>query len=412
MPAPTFRFVHAADLHLDTPFASIGRVAPEIADRLRDASLEAFDALVRMAIEREASFVVFAGDTYDCADRGVRAQLRFLRGVERLGERRIPVFVAHGNHDPLDGWSAVRRAPDNLVVFGGETVETHTVARAGEALAQVYGISYAQRDVTENLALRFQRREGPGLHVGVLHCSVGSQPEHPAYSPCSVADLTAAGIDYWALGHIHQYQRLCEGRPWIVYPGALQAAKSNETGPKGAVVVEATGDAVESVNFIELDRVRFERVELDISGEADLPSLRKTLLSRAVSDGGDVLLTIALAGRGPLHRDLRRPGALADLLRDVRDELGVASPFVWVDRIVDQTRAELDRAAIRRRGDFSAELTRLVDELRADPEALRTLLAEPAVSRIIGAGEVDDSESLLAEAEERALDLLESGQER
>src|SRR5437899_9714994 len=150
MQGPEFRFVHAADLHLDTPFASIGRVAPEIADRLRDASVEAYDALVGMAIEREAAFVVIAGDAYDSADRGVRAQLRFLRGVERLGERGIRVFVAHGNHDPLDGWSAVRRAPDNLAVFGGDAVEPHTVMRAGLALAQVYGVSYCRRDVTED----------------------------------------------------------------------------------------------------------------------------------------------------------------------------------------------------------------------------------------------------------------------
>src|SRR5438093_1078458 len=146
MTPPRFRFVHAADLHLDTPFASIGRVAPEIADRLRDASLEAFDALVRMTIDRDAAFMVVAGDTYDNADRGVRAQLRFLRGVERLGESGIPVFVAHGNHDPLDGWSAVRRTPGNLVVFGAEAVEAYAVTRAGDALAQVYGISYGRRE--------------------------------------------------------------------------------------------------------------------------------------------------------------------------------------------------------------------------------------------------------------------------
>src|SRR5450755_2923792 len=127
MPGPKFRFVHAADLHLDTPFVALGRVAPDIAGRLRNASLEAFDALVRMAVERQAAFVIFAGDIYDSADRGVRAQLRFLRGVERLGERGIPVFVAHGNHDPLDGWSAVRRRPENLVVFGADAVERHTV---------------------------------------------------------------------------------------------------------------------------------------------------------------------------------------------------------------------------------------------------------------------------------------------
>src|SRR5947207_11647809 len=140
MPGPKFCFVHAADLHLDTPFASIGRAAPEIAGRLRDASLEAFDALVRLAIERAAAFVVVAGDAYACADRGVRAQLRFLRGVERLGERGIPVFVPHGKPDPLDGWSALRRAADNPVVFGGEAGATHTLLAGGAVLAPGDGI--------------------------------------------------------------------------------------------------------------------------------------------------------------------------------------------------------------------------------------------------------------------------------
>src|SRR5436853_715225 len=103
MPGPEFRFVHAADLHLDTPFASLARVAPEIAGRLRDAALEAYDALVDLAIAREAAFVVLAGDTYDCADRGVRAQLRFLRGVERRAQAGIQVFAAPGHHAPHDG---------------------------------------------------------------------------------------------------------------------------------------------------------------------------------------------------------------------------------------------------------------------------------------------------------------------
>ena len=279
MPGPKFRFIHAADLHLDTPFAAIGRVAPEIAGRLRDASLEAFDALVGMAIEQEAAFVIFAGDIYDSADRGVRAQLRFLRGVERLGEHGILVFVAHGNHDPLDGWSAVRRLPENLVVFGSRRRGDRTPSDgATTPWAHLYGISYPRRDVTENLALRFQRRDAPGLHIGVLHCNVGSQPEHAAYSPCTVADLAAAGMDYWALGHIHQHERLAEGRPWIVYPGSLQAVKSNELGPKGAVMVEVAGRQVTDVEFIALDRVRFARIDVDIAGESDLRSLQKTIL--------------------------------------------------------------------------------------------------------------------------------------
>ncbi len=141
-----------------------------------------------------------------------------------------------------------------------------------------------------------------------------------------------------------------------------------------------------------------------------MPGLRKAILDSAVGDGLDQVLTITLTGRGPLHGDLRRRGAIDDLLRDVRDELGIASPFVWIDRIADQTRAELDRETIARRGDFSAELTRLVDGLRDDPEALRDLL-----SRILQPSdrfEPDDAETLLREAEELALDLLESEQRR
>jgi DNA repair protein SbcD/Mre11 len=408
MLGPRFRFVHAADLHLDTPFAMMGRVAPAIAERLRDASLEAFDALVRMAIDREAAFAIFAGDIYDRADRGVRAQLRFLRGVEKLGERGIRVFVAHGNHDPLDGWSVGARLPDNLVVFGSDEVETHTVMNGGEPLAQLYGISYGRRDVTENLALRFRRGDGTGLHIGVLHCNAGSQPEYASYSPCSIADLNRAGMDYWALGHIHQYGLLAERRPCIVYPGSLQAGKSNEIGPRGAVLVEVAEGAVERVDFVPLDCVRFARAALDISGGVDLPDLRKAILNCATGEGLDQVLIITLSGRGPLHGDLRRRGTVDDLLRDVRDELGIASPFVWIDRIVDQTRPELDREAIRSRGDFSAELMRLVDGLRADPDGLESLLA--GILQPSDRFEPDEGESLLQDAEELALDLLEGEQ--
>jgi exonuclease SbcD len=124
-----------------------------------------------------------------------------------------------------------------------------------------------------------------------------------------------------------------------------------------------------------------------------------------VSGATDLLLTVVLTGRGPLHRDLRRAGALDDLLREVRDELGTASPFVWIDRIIDRTGAELDREAIARRGDFSSELIRLSNDLRARPEVFKQTTEE--IWRLGERFEIDDAESLLREAEERALDLLE-----
>ncbi|MEX1265086.1 MAG: DNA repair exonuclease [Actinomycetota bacterium] len=134
----SFCFIHAADLHLDTPFQGIGQVTPWVADALRDASLEAFDALVELALNRNAAFVVFAGDIYDGAERGVRAQLRFKRGLERLSDAGIWSFVVHGNHDPIaTGWSVIRSDwPELVKIFGSEIVDAVTVEKDGEPICE------------------------------------------------------------------------------------------------------------------------------------------------------------------------------------------------------------------------------------------------------------------------------------
>jgi DNA repair exonuclease SbcCD nuclease subunit len=240
-----FCFIHAADLHLDTPFEGIGQVAPHVAEALRDASLEAFDALVELAFARNAAFVVFAGDIYDGADRGIRAQLRFRRGLERLSDAGIWSFVVHGNHDPVaTGWSAIRGDwPPLVKIFAPGLVDEVAVVKNGEPVATVRGVSFAQRGEVDDLALRFPGRSGPELHVGVLHCNLGGNLKHDPYAPCSVDDLVKPGYDYWALGHIHQRTIVRDGDPWIVYSGNLQgrSPKTSEQGAKGALVVEVDG---------------------------------------------------------------------------------------------------------------------------------------------------------------------------
>src|SRR5580658_3317530 len=207
-----FCFVHAADLHLDTPFEGVRASAPDVAEALADASLAAFDSIVALALSRQAAFLVVAGDVYDGPDRGVRAQLRFHRGLEQLDAAGIRTFVVHGNHDPVDtGWSAVRRWPPGVTIFPSGAVGEERVEVGGETIACVQGISYPRRDVRENLALRFGRPRGGALSVGVLHCNVGSTSEHADYSPCTIDDLLTAGISYWALGHVHRHAVLAGG---------------------------------------------------------------------------------------------------------------------------------------------------------------------------------------------------------
>lgn len=372
-----FCFVHAADLHLDTPFEGISTVSPEVAGKLRDASLDAFDALIEFTIKKKAAFLLLAGDIYDGSERGVRAQLRFKEGLEKLStkEIQIPVFIVHGNHDPLGGWSAIKEWPEGVKIFGPEEVEAFEVKKGKTTLATIYGISYGKREVTENLALRFkgkdfEKKRKPGLQVGLLHCNVDSNSEHDHYSPCSTEDLRSVKMDYWALGHIHKRQELDEAHR-IEYPGNLQgrSPKPGECEPKGALLVDVNGSSIENVVFESLDRVRFLECEIDIPGIKDLDGLKREMMKKADQlresnkDRGLVIRTI-LKGRGKLHHDLHHPGAIKDILGDLREKFELEQPFTWWESIRDKTKPELNLGKIRGRKDFSAGLINFAEDLR------------------------------------------------
>jgi DNA repair exonuclease SbcCD nuclease subunit len=382
----SFCFVHAADLHLDTPFHGIHDLAPEVGEALREASLDAFDSIVDVAISREAAFVVLAGDIYDGEVRGLRAQLRFRDGLRRLSEHGIATFVVHGNHDPVEtGWSAIGSWPELVTVFASDAVDVVPVRRDGEVIATVQGISYPTREVTENLARRFSRPDTPAFHVGVLHCNVqGTADGYANYSPCSIEDLRATGLDYLALGHIHQ-RRVLAGRegyrdPFIVYPGNSQARspRSSEREAKGAYVVHIEQGVVERLEFVACDRVRFVDIECALESITDVGDLEDRLcdLGREAlqdADGRSVVVRARLVGRGPLHADLARVGYGDELLRRLRELSPSYAPFLWWDEVIDESLAERDLDALSSRGDFASDLLNLARSVCVDPDELSDL---------------------------------------
>lgn len=417
----SYRFLHAADLHLDTPFSGLSATAPEVAAALRDASLAAFDQLVRLAIARDVAFVIISGDVYDGAERGVRAQLELHRGLRELSERGIRTFVVAGNHDPVDeGWSAIREWPELVTIFPADEPASVVVERDGTPLATVHGISYGTRDVTDNLAERIRPDDGPGPHVAVLHANVGGNPDHDPYSPCTIDELVASGIDYWALGHVHT-REILHRDPWIVYPGNLQARspRASERGPKGAYVVEVDdAGAIAEPEFVALDRIRFDRIEHSIDGVSDLATLRDRLIDLghrrlAEADRRSVLLRVELVGRGPIHGDLYRPGALAELLDTLRGESLSEAPFLWWDRIDVSTRPVKDLDELLGRNDFVADLVEeasvLLDDDVTRAERVQTWDDElPSdLAHLLGEAlpNPDDPERWRA-AEELAVDLV------
>lgn len=370
----SFRFVHAADLHIDSPFAGVGDADNRVATRLREATYEAFQNLVDLCINQNADFLVIAGDVYDGADRSVRAQLRFRDGLSKLAEAGIQSFVVHGNHDPLDGWQSSISWPEGVHIFGA-TPEWKNFEKNGEVVAAVQGMSYPTREVTENLATQFAPPESGNLFaIGLLHANVGANAAHPNYAPCTVEDLSASGIDYWALGHVHTRQTLKRAAPVIAYPGNTQGRHPNETGARGALVVDVDPSGASRSDFVALDVVRWERSDVDISNLETIDSLDSAIrqatdnLSVQAEDR-DVVCRLNIVGRGPLHEQLAADGAVEDLLDSVRNTWNASgSPWVWVERITDSTRPAIDIEARAKQDDFlGATLKRaLLSSIEAD----------------------------------------------
>ena len=216
----------------------------------RQATFSAFDRVVEVCLEREARFLVIAGDAYNSADSSLAAQLHFQSAMNRLAEAGVDVFLVHGNHDPASGWSAGLTMPESVHVFPTDRVGRFEVEVDGDVVAVVYGRSFARSAELENLALGYARQAEDPVAIGVLHANVGSAAGYDPYAPATLDDLRSAHMDYWALGHIHKQEMLSRD-PWVVYPGSTQGLNPKETGPHGCMVVELGPSGVTSVEPVE-----------------------------------------------------------------------------------------------------------------------------------------------------------------
>ena len=419
------RFVHAADLHLDSPFRGIRSEAPEyVADSLRRATFDAYENIIALCLRESVDALLVAGDVYDGADRSLRAQLKFVDGLNRLDAAGIRSFICHGNHDPLDGWEARLSLPPGCVRFGPEVTGEPVFADAPER-ATVYGVSYPTREVRENLTPLFaQASLGGGFGIGLLHANVGGNPNHDSYAPCSVTDLAETGLDYWALGHVHTRQVLRQERPTVVYPGNPQGRHPLETGERGIYLAEVDDYGAVSLDFQPVDVVRWETLEVGIAAlEAEqelLDAVDSATAACADAAGGrSVVFRLALAGRGPLHLWLRSAGTVEELRERVNEQYAPSTSsgqaWLWCERIQADTASPVDREQAALREDFAGDLARLGGELRGDPaalgelrDALRVLYANSNAAPYLRNHLPSDEEllELLAAAEDECLASL------
>ncbi|MBC8133294.1 MAG: DNA repair exonuclease [Deltaproteobacteria bacterium] len=375
------KFVHAADLHIDSPLRGLERYEGAPVERVRGATRRAFENLVELCLAEEAAFLLLAGDIFDGDWKDYGTGLFFVAQVARLGHAGIPTYLVRGNHDAASQVTKYLSLPSHIYELGSRAAETKIVEAHGVA---IHGQSFATRAVTDDLAMDYPQPVRGLFNIGLLHTCVEGRVGHEPYAPCSVAGLKAKGYDYWALGHVHTREVLATA-PWIVFPGNLQGRHARESGPKGATVVTVSDGRVIGAEPRALDVVRWMTCDVDASEAAsadDAVDAARAVLEAAVAqaDGRLVVAPIVLRARSAVHSAL-----LADAERWTQQlraiALDVVGDGLWMERV--------RFAAIAQKGvgvgagdssspdqDAVAQFVRAVRGLRDDPVELAKLTDE------------------------------------
>lgn len=377
-----FKFIHAADIHLDSPLLSLVLPEPSQAERVRRACRDAFENLVNMAIDRKVAFVVLAGDLYDHNAPNMQVAVFLRNQLARLEKHDIRVIIVKGNHDADNRITSGLALPANTHVFSDRKPETITYEHLPIRVA-IHGQSFKPGPVTDNLAINFPAPISNSFNIGVLHTSLAGNPDHDPYAPCKLEDLALRGYDYWALGHIHKSAVLSQD-PWVVYSGNLQGRHAKETGPKGCVLVTVEDSRVQKVEMIDLAVVRWHVAAIDLASaltETDLIECLRKGLADAIQDaqGRPTALRVRFCGSTELFDLIEgRPQRLLQTTLEIAGE--IAGDDLWIEKIENDTTPLKEIVVVS--DDTTTDLYPILDEISANPETVAAALgAELAALR-------------------------------
>jgi len=373
------RFIHAADLHLDSPLTGLRERAGARAEDLAGATQRAFREMIQFAIDEDVDIVLIAGDVFDGDWSDYKSGLEFVAGLADLDKAGIRVAMIRGNHDAANKMSRRLKWPKNTFEFGSRIPETHIIEELGVA---IHGQSFPNGAVPQNLAQNYPKARGDMFNIGLLHTSANCTSPHATYAPCSIADLTAKGYDYWALGHVHTRDTLCQS-PLIVFPGNLQGRHINEPGARGFMLVTVENNHVRENCFVPIDVLRWQRIEVDLSkansfDEALVLIGNSFEAAISVAEGRALAARLVLDGATPLHGELL---ARLEALEAECDALAcTASGEIWIEQIQIETRpvhGAIDDST-------AGALASLIGTIAADPAEVADLrqAIEPGLQKV------------------------------
>jgi exonuclease SbcD len=327
-----FRFIHTADIHLDSPLRSLAMRDPILAELIGDASRQALTAIVDLCIDEQVDALVVAGDLYD-GDQTSMKTARFLASqMQRLHESNIATFIIRGNHDSLSRITQELIFPPSVTIFGGRA---HAVEMmGGDIPVAIHGLSFVRPHAPDSLLDKYQRPKPDTVNIGIMHTSLAGVPGHDLYAPCKAIDLHAWGFDYWALGHIHVRSEHA-GERAVVMPGMPQGRDINEAGEKTVTLVTVRDDRSLTVEQRPTSVAQFERIPVDLSSAS---TWRKAadLIEAGIGHARDLARSpylvgrLILTGQTSLSWQLRRD---RDLLLAETEQRAEGIGKTWVEKI-------------------------------------------------------------------------------
>lgn len=371
------KFIHAADIHLDSPLTGLAAYPDAPVEQLRTATRRAFSNLCSEAIRRDVDFMVIAGDLYDGTWKDFNTGIYFCKEMGRLDKAGIPVFVLYGNHDAESDMTKTLQLPGNVRTFSSKKCETHFLPALKVAL---HGQSFKDAATTDNLASKYPAPTDGLFNIGVLHTALEGNAAHANYAPCSVDELHAKGYHYWALGHVHDF-RLEDGLSTIVFPGNLQGRSIRETGERGAVLVTVEDARITSVERLIVDVLRWHDLTVDATGCTSMADIVRRVgevlsaIAAASSASLPGAVRIRLAGRTAAH------GELFGMEQQVRAEIlalvaSIGADLLWLEKVQVRTQDLDDGQALAARADAVADLQTILADAEADVDFMAALQAD------------------------------------
>lgn len=397
------RFIHAADLHLDRPFAGLSELPRPLHERIKESTFKALERLTDITLEEHADFLILAGDIFDDSHRSLTAQRRFIKAMKRLDEAAVPVYLAFGNHDHQDDpWNRLK-LPENVHVF--PTVPAMIpFEKADGQRVHLYGFSYGRREVAEDMAVRFTRIEGADYHIGVLHGALKTHGKD-TYAPFSIDELDNKAFDYWALGHIHKRMQLASPLPaW--YPGSTQGLSVKETGEKGVSLVELDGRGAH-VRFLPTADILWGKKEISlktISADA-LETAVAHLKEEERRDGRGVFLQIGLSVSETNTAWSKTQELVRELVGAMNDE-EEREDFVWLMPGRIKVAASWNLKQILDSPHFIGDVFRLIESEDGVAEALGPLYRHRPGRRFLDMPDDERTAQIRREAEQLLAEAL------